>query len=79
MTLSTGSWGGGIHSDNISANHLLNIKRVAYETFPINKTESATVEFGIDNSLKGEISDITREKIEDIVRRVVEKLDLNNV
>jgi acetaldehyde dehydrogenase (acetylating) len=38
MTLSTGTWGGGISTDNISAYHLMNIKRVAYETNPIRKT-----------------------------------------
>jgi acetaldehyde dehydrogenase (acetylating) len=32
MTLGCGGWGGNITSDNISPKHLLNIKRVAYET-----------------------------------------------
>src|SRR3954469_17963513 len=34
MTLGCGGWGGNITSDNISPKHLLNIKRVAYETRP---------------------------------------------
>ena len=34
MTLGCGGWGGNITSDNISPRHLLNIKRVAYETTP---------------------------------------------
>ena len=34
MTLGCGGWGGNITSDNISPRHLLNIKRVAYETSP---------------------------------------------
>jgi acetaldehyde dehydrogenase (acetylating) len=34
MTLGCGGWGGNITSDNISPKHLLNIKRVAYETTP---------------------------------------------
>lgn len=34
MTLGCGSWGRNITSDNISAHHLMNIKRVAYETKP---------------------------------------------
>ncbi len=34
MTLATGGIGGGISSDNITVRHLLNIKRVAYETRP---------------------------------------------
>ncbi len=34
MTLGCGGYGGNITSDNISPKHLLNIKRVAYETTP---------------------------------------------
>ena len=34
MTLGCGGYGGNITSDNISPRHLLNIKRVAYETNP---------------------------------------------
>ncbi|HEY0872474.1 MAG TPA: aldehyde dehydrogenase family protein [Vicinamibacterales bacterium] len=34
MTLGCGGWGGNITSDNISPKHLLNIKRLAYETMP---------------------------------------------
>lgn len=39
MTLGCGGWGGNITSDNISPRHLLNIKRLAYETTPA-KTSS---------------------------------------
>ncbi len=35
MTLGCGGFGGNITSDNISPRHLLNIKRIAYETRPI--------------------------------------------
>jgi len=34
MTLGCGGWGGNITSDNIGPRHLLNIKRLAYETSP---------------------------------------------
>jgi len=34
MTLGCGGWGGNITSDNISPRHLINIKRLAYETNP---------------------------------------------
>ena len=37
MTLGPGTIGGSITGDNISPRHLLNIKRVAFETAPINK------------------------------------------
>ena len=66
MTLSTGSWGGGIYTDNISAYHLLNIKRVAYETNPIN----------ISTTGKINQTSLTRDEIESIVREVVENLNI---
>jgi acetaldehyde dehydrogenase (acetylating) len=36
MTLGCGSWGGNVTSDNISPRHLLDIKRIAFETRPVN-------------------------------------------
>jgi acetaldehyde dehydrogenase (acetylating) len=41
MTLGCGSWGGNVTSDNISPHHLMDIKRVAFETKPVSKTVSA--------------------------------------
>jgi acetaldehyde dehydrogenase (acetylating) len=40
MTLGCGGFGGNITSDNISPRHLLNIKRLAYETKPIAHTKA---------------------------------------
>ena len=37
MTLGCGSWGGNVTSDNISPIHLMDIKRVAFETKPVGK------------------------------------------
>ena len=42
MTLGCGSWGGNVTSDNISPRHLVDIKRIAFETRPINQA-AATV------------------------------------
>src|SRR5919202_902886 len=36
MTLGCGSWGGNVTSDNISPIHLMDIKRVAFDTKPVN-------------------------------------------
>jgi acetaldehyde dehydrogenase (acetylating) len=41
MTLGCGGYGGNITSDNISPRHLLNIKRLAYETTPAVTREEA--------------------------------------
>jgi acetaldehyde dehydrogenase (acetylating) len=40
MTLGCGGFGGNITSDNISPKHLLNIKRIAYETKPFTSVRS---------------------------------------
>jgi len=41
MTLGCGSWGGNVTSDNISPRHLVDIKRIAFETKPINQPAAA--------------------------------------
>lgn len=41
MTLGPGTLGGSITSDNISPLHLLNVKRLAFETHPLNPSTSA--------------------------------------
>ncbi|MEP7272710.1 MAG: aldehyde dehydrogenase family protein [Acidobacteriota bacterium] len=40
MTLGCGSWGGNVTSDNISPLHLMDIKRVAFETRPVTSESS---------------------------------------
>lgn len=44
MTLGPGTWGGSIISDNVTARHLLNYKRLAFETHPINPGEGTTIQ-----------------------------------
>ena len=39
MTLGCGSWGGNVTSDNVSPIHLMDIKRVAFESKPVNKAQ----------------------------------------
>lgn len=73
LILSTGAWGGGIFSDNISAYHLINIKRVAYETNPINPAG-----FETSNTSSGIYSgNSTKNLLEDVVTKVIENLYLN--
>ncbi len=40
MTLGCGSWGGNVTSDNVSPHHLMDIKRVAFETKPVGSQKS---------------------------------------
>ena len=44
MTLGCGSWGGNVTSDNISPLHLMDIKRVAFETKPVNRPKEVRAE-----------------------------------
>jgi acetaldehyde dehydrogenase (acetylating) len=39
MTLGCGSWGGNVTSDNVSPHHLMDIKRVAFETKPVGSSK----------------------------------------
>jgi acetaldehyde dehydrogenase (acetylating) len=41
MTLGCGSWGGNVTSDNVSPLHLMDIKRVAFETRPVKSIRPA--------------------------------------
>lgn len=41
MTLGCGSWGGNVTSDNVSPLHLMDIKRVAFETRPVRSARPA--------------------------------------
>jgi acetaldehyde dehydrogenase (acetylating) len=50
MTLGCGGFGGNITSDNISPKHLLNIKRVAYETKPFTRAGGAGRAVGAGSS-----------------------------
>ena len=43
MTLGPGTFGGSIISDNVSAKHMINIKRLAFETRPINPPDGEPV------------------------------------
>src|SRR5262247_1719790 len=42
MTLGCGSWGGNVTSDNVGPLHLMDIKRVAFETRPVKSVRPAT-------------------------------------
>jgi len=46
MTLGCGSWGGNVTSDNVSPLHLMDIKRVAFETRPVRSKRPAVAAQG---------------------------------
>jgi acetaldehyde dehydrogenase (acetylating) len=75
MTLGSGGIGGSITGDNISATHLLNVKRVAYEVTPppaeamVSGPAAAAAWAGLVGA-----GAITPADIEEIVRRVLQEV-----
>ncbi|MDQ3322138.1 MAG: aldehyde dehydrogenase family protein [Acidobacteriota bacterium] len=61
MTLGCGSWGGNVTSDNVSPIHLMDIKRVAFETKPVSGQSSVK---NSDYKLQDSISESRKPKIE---------------
>jgi len=56
MTLGCGSWGGNVTSDNVSPIHLMDIKRVAFETKPVSKSVQPAVAGGFLKSEPGAVA-----------------------
>jgi acetaldehyde dehydrogenase (acetylating) len=52
MTLGCGSWGGNVTSDNVSPLHLMDIKRVAFETRPVKSARPAVTTQPVVTSAK---------------------------
>jgi hypothetical protein len=78
MTLGCGSWGGNVTSDNISPLHLMDIKRVAFETRPVTVVAEPPVQSSLaqsppppqgDSSTQPRIDPHEREAIAAIVDR----------
>jgi acetaldehyde dehydrogenase (acetylating) len=76
MTLGCGSWGGNVTSDNISPRHLMDIKRIAFETKAINRAEVESRASALAaGSGKG---DLNRAAIAELVDRFLQKRVVNH-
>jgi acetaldehyde dehydrogenase (acetylating) len=62
MTLGCGSWGGNVTSDNVSPIHLMDIKRVAFETKPVN-AEVQSSKFKVQSSAQSVPQTANRQKV----------------
>ena len=79
MTLGCGSWGGNVTSDNVSPLHLMDIKRVAFETRPVksarpalaaqNSNQGTQQQSAASSSMPPRTNAIGREEISAIVDR----------
>ncbi|MDI6767195.1 MAG: aldehyde dehydrogenase family protein [Bacteroidota bacterium] len=54
LTLGPGTFGGSIISENVSAKHLFNVKRLAFETRPINRSDVSEIKYS-RSAIKEEI------------------------
>ena len=66
MTLGCGTLGNNITSENITAKHMINVKRVAFETNPVNKGRFSPYDFYFGNSDKSSIESIIEKKLGNI-------------
>ncbi len=73
MTLGCGSWGGNVTSDNVSPVHLMDIKRVAFETRPVGSSApSRTAKPSVapaPSPSRPEVKTVKRQEIAAIVDR----------
>lgn len=67
MTLGCGSWGGNVTSDNVSPIHLMDVKRVAFETKPVNTSTAKPATTAIAPSEPRRSGTVKREEIAAIV------------
>lgn len=79
MTLGCGSWGGNVTSDNVSPIHLMDVKRVAFETKPVSKAtpqsfnKPKTTQVS-NNSKRDEIASI----VDSFLRKKLSKTPIQN-
>ena len=76
MTLGCGSWGGNVTSDNVSPLHLLDIKRVAFETKPV---QSSKLKVQSPQIISAPQQPIKREEIAAIVDKFLRQKEIKNV
>lgn len=76
MTLGCGSYGNNISSDNISVEHLLNIKRVAYGVREMEEAPVVPSYQPVSTVAASSGASISRDEIMDIVKTVLQELKL---
>jgi acetaldehyde dehydrogenase (acetylating) len=77
MTLAPGGLGGAVVSDNITVHHLLNVKRVAYETRrpPPEASQGAATVTSSDGASTRAAGTVDAETIAAVVRRVLTEME----
>ncbi len=73
MTLGPGTWGGSIVSDNVTARHLMNIKRLAFETRPLHNEDGSPASDRARTTMQHEPPAAPKTWMEEIEKRITEK------
>ena len=73
MTLGCGSWGGNVTSDNVSPIHLMDIKRVAFETKPINRSKTVAAQTRSSTPAPSDRRTVSREQVAELVDQFLSK------
>ena len=73
MTLGCGSWGGNVTSDNVSPIHLMDIKRVAFETKPINGSKTMAAQTQPSVPAPSGRRTVSREQVAELVDQFLSK------
>lgn len=76
MTLGCGSLGGNITSDNLSPLHLINIRRVAYETGGWRPHGLPTLSLAKVETSREPATEITRQEISAVIEKVLSQKNL---
>ncbi|MDQ3089329.1 MAG: hypothetical protein M3Q78_12155, partial [Acidobacteriota bacterium] len=73
MTLGCGSWGGNVTSDNVSPIHLMDIKRVAFETKPVSVPSS---KFQVSSLSNAKFENNEGQKTKDEGRKTIKREEI---
>nr|WP_275899445.1 acetaldehyde dehydrogenase (acetylating) [Bacillus piscicola] len=76
MTLGCGAYGNNVSSDNITTDHLMNIKRIAFGIRELDNVNQPTRQHRSSSSSTHTNSSISREEVMDIVKNVLKELNL---
>ncbi|MDQ3751115.1 MAG: aldehyde dehydrogenase family protein [Acidobacteriota bacterium] len=80
MTLGCGSWGGNVTSDNVSPIHLMDIKRVAFETRPVGTGQRSEVRGQrSDTKLQNSQTEIPQSNRREEIAAIVDKFLRNKI
>lgn len=74
LTLGCGAWGNNMTSDNLTAHHLVHVKRLAFGTRPVPSLQRETVAPGEARPQVSQVGPLDRESVRALVSEVLEEI-----